>query len=105
MGYYANKFINAICQEGLQHLENLEVLSVHKILTEVTKKYMLTDLELTYLAHITHLLRWDLTSNFITKYSTLINYHCEHLPSGSARLAFFLSLVAYFVKKYIAEEE
>ena len=44
LGFYCNKFIDAIASEAFAKIPEVEVLSLHKILKEVTKKFMMTDL-------------------------------------------------------------
>ena len=83
LGYYCNKFIDAIAQEAFTSIPEVEVLSVHKILKEVMKKFMMNDLELVYLGHVASILKWNLKWGCIDAYCQQLNYQCELLPAES----------------------
>ena len=105
LGYYSNKFIDLISEEAIGRNEEIEVLSVHKILKEIMKKYMMSDLELVYFGYVSNALQWKFKSQTILNHSNALNYYCQHLPDLSEYLSIFCSFVAYFVKKYIGAPE
>ena len=58
LGYYCFTFIDLIRQDAVTRNPSMEVYSLDKILRELTKKYMLNDLELVHLSFISNLLQW-----------------------------------------------
>lgn len=102
-GYYTSRFVEKIAQLAFQKQQSTAVLSIHKILTDTVKKYMLSDLELVVVGHICNLLQWDIHQSFLKHNSKILRCEQDDLPVLSKQLIFLLNLSAYFVKNYMGQ--
>lgn len=89
-----------LAQDAAFKCPQLQVIGIHKILREVVKKFMLSDLELVYVGHICNLLEWNIRDAFIRRSREGMRYEWECVDQGMYLL---IVLSAYFVKKYIGD--
>jgi hypothetical protein len=63
-GYYATYFIQKIAAEAITYCPQVEVLSVSRILKELVRKFLLSDLELVFVGYIAAQLEWAFGKSF-----------------------------------------
>lgn len=73
-GLYTLRFIEMVTQDAVSKCPELEVMSIHKILRDIVKKFLLSDLELVYVGHICNLLDWNIKDPFIRRNSDGMSY-------------------------------
>jgi hypothetical protein len=99
-GLYTIRFIEMLAQDAAFKCPQLQVIGIHKILREIVKKFMLSDLELVYVGHICNLLEWNIRDAFIRRSREGMRYEWECVDQGMYLL---IVLSAYFVKKYVGD--
>lgn len=103
-GYYTHYFIRRIEAEAIERNSQIEVLSVNRILRDLVRRFMLSDLELVFIGHVSEGLEWNFNKAYYKQHSHIVGTSGEQ-HKGIELLTFFLSLVAYFVKSYAGQLE
>jgi hypothetical protein len=79
------------------------VLSIDKLLREVARKFLLTDLELVYLGHAADILEWNIKDEFLKQNCEILKFQADYMHPQTLKLWFLLNLIAWFIKKYIGK--
>lgn len=105
-GYYTHYFIKRIEAEATARNGQIEVLSINLILRDLVRRFMLSDLELVFIGHVSEGLEWNFNKAFYKQHSHIVGSASNVEQNKSIELlSFFLSLVAYFVKSYAGQLE